>query len=102
CALPTCAENAAAVIAKKAGAISSHTRICASSRDWCRCRYLLGRCRVRQITHQYWHFLTASSRSPRGRTLTMPVLAECMTNISEAGKARLDPDVAAALIAMRL
>src|SRR5262252_10436193 len=26
-------------------------------------RYLLGRCRGRQITRQYWHFLTASSRS---------------------------------------
>src|SRR5262249_54083966 len=71
CALPTCAENAAAVIAKKAGAISSHTRICASSRDWCRYRYLLGRCRGRQITHQYWHFLTASSRSPRWSTLLL-------------------------------
>src|SRR5260370_38663603 len=50
CALPTCAEKPAAVIAKKAGAITSRTRICASSRDWCRCRYLLGRCRGRQIT----------------------------------------------------
>src|SRR5262245_21718547 len=35
---------------------------------------IYGRCRGRQITHQYWHFLTASSRSPRGRTLVMPVL----------------------------
>src|SRR5262249_33406463 len=34
----------------------------------------MGRCSRRQITHQYWHFLAASSRSPRGRTLPMPVL----------------------------
>src|SRR6516164_4623464 len=74
CALPTCAENAAAVIAKKARAISSDTRICASSRDGCCYWYLLDRCRGRQITHQYWHFLTASSRSLRGRTLAMPVV----------------------------
>src|SRR5262249_16031934 len=64
CALPTCVENPVSVIAKKARAISSDTRICAPSRDSCRYRYLLGRCRGRQITHQYWHFLTASSRSP--------------------------------------
>src|SRR5262249_45990902 len=62
------------VIAKKARAVISDTRICASSRDGFCYRYLLDRCRGRQIIHQYWHFLTASSRSPRGRTLTMPVV----------------------------
>src|SRR5262249_15674414 len=74
CALPTRVENPATVIAKKARAVISDTRICASSRDGCCYRYLLDRCRGRQIIHQYWHFLTASSRSPRGRTLTMPVV----------------------------
>src|SRR6516165_4955618 len=28
-----------------------------------RYRYLLSRCRGRQLTHQYWHVLTVSSRS---------------------------------------
>jgi hypothetical protein len=74
CALPTRVENPATVIAKKARAVIFDTRICASSRDGCCYRYLLDRCRGRQITHQYWHFLTASSRSPRGRTLTMLVV----------------------------
>src|SRR5262249_16169943 len=61
CALPTCLENPVSVIAKKARAISSDTRICAPSRDSCRYRYLLGLCRGRQLTHQYWHVLTVSS-----------------------------------------
>ncbi len=34
---------------------------CASPRDWCRYRYLLGCCRGSQITHQSWHFPTAPS-----------------------------------------
>src|SRR5262245_593811 len=64
CALPTCVEKPARVITKKAGAISSDTRICASPRDWCRYRYLPGRRRGRQITDQDWHFQTAPLRDP--------------------------------------
>src|SRR5215831_12628880 len=62
CALPTCVEKPARVTTKKAGAISSNTRICASPRDWCRYRYLPGRRRGRQITDQDWHFQTAPLR----------------------------------------
>src|SRR5215471_12436661 len=50
-------------------------------------RYSLGRCRGRQITHQYWHFLTASSRSPPwSHAADASFGAECGSSIHQAAR----------------
>src|ERR1700746_3201136 len=56
CVLPTCVEKPAAVIAKKTSAISSDTRICASSRDNVAIDIYWILVPGRQIARQYWHF----------------------------------------------
>src|SRR5262249_50293948 len=82
CALPTCVENPVSVIAKKARAISSHTRICVSSRDWCRYGSLFE-------TPNYPSILALSSCVVEEKTV-QPVLAKFYNSLSDEEKARFN------------